>query len=175
MPMLGNYFRNILQQPNSAVPVAAGRPGMSAQPNQPLPQSALSAISPQQATNQPPLTRPYFPENQPPQAAAPADHSAADAAYQRYLSNAGYAGQLRDTLGGVTSNAAAQGLLNSGATLRAMQDRATEVNQRYYQDYLNQLLQQQQLSLGAGSLIGNLGQWSTSNSRGSGSGFNFGL
>lgn len=90
------------------------------------------------------------------------DTSAANSGYQNYLQQAGYAPAMRQLAQGVTGQGAASGLLNSGATANALQTRGTELNNQYYNNYLQQLAGLSGLGLQAGGLIANAGQKSTS-------------
>lgn len=86
----------------------------------------------------------------------------AQAGYQNYLQNAGYAPAMRQMSQGVTGQGAAAGILNSGTTAKALQTRGSEINQGYYNNYLQQLSNLSGLGLQAGGLVANAGQKSTS-------------
>jgi hypothetical protein len=90
------------------------------------------------------------------------DTGAANAGYQGYLANAGYAPAMRQLSQQITGQGAASGLLNSGATAKALQTRGTELNQGFYNNYLQQLAGLSGLGLQAGGLVTNAGQKSTS-------------
>lgn len=90
------------------------------------------------------------------------DTSAANSGYRNYLQQAGYAPAMRQLAQGVTGQGAASGLLNSGATANALQTRGTELNNQYYNNYLQQLAGLSGLGLQAGGLIANTGQKSAS-------------
>lgn len=92
------------------------------------------------------------------------DTGAANAGYQGYLDNAGYAPAMRQMSQNVTGQGAAAGLLNSGSTAKALQTRGTELNQGFFNNYLQQLAGLSGLGLQAGGLVANTGQKSTSNS-----------
>ncbi len=96
------------------------------------------------------------------------DTGAANAGYQGYLANAGYAPAMRQMGQQVTGQGAASGLLNSGATAKALQTRGTEINQGFYNNYLQQLAGLSGLGLQAGGLVANAGQKSESKSTGGG-------
>ncbi len=81
------------------------------------------------------------------------------AGFDTYKASTGYEDIFDEAMRGVTSNAASKGLLASGATLRATQDRAGQLAQQNFQNYLTQLLQGSQASLaGGGNLIGAITQ-----------------
>lgn len=93
---------------------------------------------------------------------------AANAGYQAYLANAGYAPAMRQLSQQITGQGAASGLLNSGATAKALQTRGTELNQGFYNNYLQQLAGLSGLGLQAGGLVANTGQKSEGTSTGGG-------
>lgn len=82
--------------------------------------------------------------------------------YNNYLQMAGYAPAMRQMTQGVVGQGAASGLLNSGATAKALQTRGTELNQGFFNNYLQQLAGLSGLGLQAGGLVANTGQKSTS-------------
>lgn len=82
--------------------------------------------------------------------------------YNNYLQNAGYAPAMREMSRGVVGQGAASGLLNSGATSKALQTRGTELNQSFFNNYLQQLQGLSGLGLQAGGLVANTGQKSNS-------------
>lgn len=92
-------------------------------------------------------------------AAAP---GSAQAGYNNYLQNAGYAPAMRQLSQNVTGQQAASGLLNSGATAKALQDRGNDLNGQYFNNYLQQLSGLSGLGLQAGGTVANTGQKSTS-------------
>ena len=85
----------------------------------------------------------------------------AQAGYNSYLNNAGYAPAMRQLSQGITGQGAASGLLNSGSTAKALQTRGTELNQSFFNNYLQQLAGLSGLGLQAGGLVANTGQKST--------------
>lgn len=91
-----------------------------------------------------------------------AEAGGAQAGYNNYLQNAGYAPAMRQLSQGIVGQGAAQGLLNSGATTQALQTRGTELNQQFFNNYLQQLSGLSGLGLQAGGLVANTGQKSTS-------------
>jgi hypothetical protein len=86
----------------------------------------------------------------------------ADQGYSAYLQRAGYAPAMRQLSQQVTGQGAAAGLLNSGATAKALQSRGTELNQQFFNNYLQQLGNLSGLGLQAGGLVANAGQRSSS-------------
>ena len=91
------------------------------------------------------------------------------AGFEQYKRSSGYDNIFNESMRGVTSNAAARGLLGSGATLRATQDRAGQLAQQNYANYLQQLMganqQRMQSGLGLAGLITQGGQTSQSSQR----------
>lgn len=94
------------------------------------------------------------------------DTAAANGGYQNYLQQAGYAPAMRQLSQGVTGQGAAAGLLNSGTTAKALQSRGAELNQGFFNNYLQNLSGLAGQGLQAGGLIANTGQRSTSSGRG---------
>lgn len=86
----------------------------------------------------------------------------AQAGYTNYLQNAGYAPAMRQLSQDITGQGAAAGILNSGSTGKAFQTRGTELNQGFYNNYLQQLAGLSGLGLQAGGLVANTGQQSSS-------------
>jgi hypothetical protein len=89
------------------------------------------------------------------------DTGAANAGYNNYLQMAGYAPAMRQMTQGITGQGAARGLLNSGSTTRRLQQSGAELNQGFYNNYLQQLTGVSGLGLQAGGLIANTGSRST--------------
>lgn len=90
------------------------------------------------------------------------DTSAAQGGYQNYLQMAGYAPAMRQLSQNVTGQGAAAGMLNSGSTARALQTRGAELNQGFFNNYLQQLSGLSGQGLQAGGLVANTGQRSRS-------------
>lgn len=90
------------------------------------------------------------------------------AGFEQYKRSSGYDNIFGEAMRGVTANAATRGLLSSGATLRATQDRAGQLAQQQYQNYLQQLMGANQARMQSGlGLAGTIaGAGSTSTSRG---------
>jgi hypothetical protein len=90
------------------------------------------------------------------------DTGAANAGYNNYLQMAGYAPAMRQLSQQITGQGAAAGILNSGSTAKALQTRGAELNQSFYNNYLQQLAGLSGLGLQAGGLVANTGQQSKS-------------
>lgn len=67
------------------------------------------------------------------------DPEAANAAFRNYLGSSGYNFRLNEGLRAITGNQAASGLLNSGATLKALNKYGQELASSEFQNYLGQL------------------------------------
>lgn len=65
----------------------------------------------------------------------------------------GYQDQLREGLSAVNNNAATSGLLNSGATLKALQERGNNLASGSFNNYLNFLIGQQGVGANAASAL----------------------
>jgi hypothetical protein len=96
------------------------------------------------------------------------DVGAANAGFQNYLQSAGFAPAMRQLSQNITGQGAASGLLNSGATAKALQSRGTELNQGFYNNYLQQLAGLSGLGLQAGGLVTSAGEYNKSKSTGGG-------
>lgn len=88
--------------------------------------------------------------------------------YDNYLQKAGFAPAMRQLSQNITGQGAASGLLQSGATSRALLTKGTELNNQFYNNYLQQLSGLSGLGLQAGGLVANTGQKSTGTSTGGG-------
>lgn len=86
------------------------------------------------------------------------DTAGAQQGYNNYLQMAGYAPAMRQLSQSVTGQGAASGLLNSGATAKALQTRGAELNQGYFNNYLQNLGGLTNQGLQAGGLVANAGQ-----------------
>ena len=91
--------------------------------------------------------------------------SAADA-FANYKKMAGYAPALADLQSGVTQGAAAQGLLNSGATSKALLKKGADLDQQTFGNFMQQLAGLSGLGLQGGQIIANAGQKSTGTNTG---------
>lgn len=83
------------------------------------------------------------------------------AGYTNYLQNAGYAPAMRQLSQNITGQGAASGLLRSGATSNALVTRGGELNNQFFNNYLQQLAGLSGLGLQAGGLVANTGQQSS--------------
>lgn len=77
------------------------------------------------------------------------------AGFEQYKRSSGYDNIFNEAMRGVTSNAAARGLLGSGATLRATQDRAGQLAQQNYANYLQQIMGVNQQRMQSGQQLAN--------------------
>lgn len=85
------------------------------------------------------------------------DPAAARAAFENYLGSTGFDFRLNRSLDAITGNRAAGGSLNSGATLRALQERGQQLASQEFANYLGQLGGVAQRGLAAGGAIGGAG------------------
>jgi hypothetical protein len=90
----------------------------------------------------------------------------AEQGYNNYLQLAGYEPAMRQLSRNITGQGAASGMLRSGPTAGALQTRGAELNQGFFNNYLQQLSNLSGLGLQAGGLVSNAGQKSTSTSTG---------
>lgn len=88
--------------------------------------------------------------------------------YQNYLQLAGFAPAMRQLSQNITGQGAAAGILNSGATAKALQTRGAELNNQFFNNYLQQLAGLSGLGLQAGGLVANTGQYSKGTGTGGG-------
>lgn len=72
-----------------------------------------------------------------------------NAAFQNYLDSAGYKTQLNSGIDALNSNAAARGMLKSGATLKATQRFGAGLGQQYFNNYIGQLMNSANMGLAA--------------------------
>lgn len=79
-------------------------------------------------------------------------------AFRQFQQGTGYQNVLRESLGSVNSNAYARGMGDSGATLKALQDRAGQVAQGSFGQYAGLLGNQQGVGLSAASALAGVGQ-----------------
>lgn len=76
--------------------------------------------------------------------------------FEQYRDSSGYQNIFNEAMRGVTSNAAARGLLSSGAMVRTAQDRAGQLAQQQYDNYLQRLMGVSQAQLAGGMNAGNV-------------------
>ena len=84
----------------------------------------------------------------------------AQGGYENYLQNAGFAPAMRQLSQGIVGQGAAAGILNSGSTAKELQTRGTELNNSYFNNYLQHLSNLTGQGLQAGQLVANTGQGS---------------
>lgn len=94
------------------------------------------------------------------------DVAGAKAGYNNYLQMAGFQPAMTELSRNITGQGAASGLLNSGSTAQALQTKGAELNNSFYNNYLQQLSGLSGLGLNAGGLVANAGQQSKSNGGG---------
>lgn len=71
------------------------------------------------------------------------------AAFQNYLDSSGYKTQMNAGIDALNSNAAARGMLKSGATLKATQRFGSGLGQQYFNNYIGQLMNTANMGLAA--------------------------
>lgn len=86
---------------------------------------------------------------------------AAQQGFDQYKESAGYKNILEGGNDAINANAAAKGMLNSGATLKAVNQHGQDTMGRFYNSYLDRLLGLGGQGIQAGSLLGQTGQKST--------------
>lgn len=79
-------------------------------------------------------------------------------AFRQFQAGTGYQTTLNEALGSVNSNAYARGMGDSGATMKALQDRAGQVAQGSFGQYAGLLGNQQGVGLSAASALAGVGQ-----------------
>lgn len=84
------------------------------------------------------------------------DQQVANKAFQNFQDSSGYQYQLNQGLGAVNSNAYATGMGNSGATLKALQDRGNQLANMSITGYLGQLTGQQGVGQNAKGALTNM-------------------
>lgn len=93
-----------------------------------------------------------------------------NAGYDRFKSSAGYQNVLDTAMRGLSGSAGSRGMLRSGSTLKALQDRAAGIGDQYFTNYLGQLSNLSGQGLNAGQLITSAGQRSQSSEKGASGG-----
>lgn len=89
------------------------------------------------------------------------DTAGAQTNYDNYLQNAGYSNALTQGERGITGQGAASGLLQSGATAKALTSFGGQLDQQYFNNYLQNLSGVAGLGQNANSQIANVGQQQT--------------
>lgn len=92
------------------------------------------------------------------QQSAPANGSAAPSAFDTWRNSTNYQFTMDQALKAGNQGYAANGMLESGAAMKGLQDRAATVANGYVGDYQNRLMQQQQIGMGAASALAGVGQ-----------------
>lgn len=90
--------------------------------------------------------------------------------FQNWQNSTGYQFGLNQGTQAITGNAATQGLLNSGSTLKAVDTYGQNYANTQYQNYLNPLQNLLGSGISSGSVIGGAGNVSNSTSQGSSNG-----
>lgn len=98
-----------------------------------------------------------------------------DAGYDRFRESAGYRNVLDTAMRGLSGSAGSRGMLRSGSTLKALQDRAAGIGDQYFTNYLGQLSGLAGQGLNAGQLVAGAGQRSQSSEQGAKGGIFGGL
>lgn len=88
----------------------------------------------------------------------------ASSAYDAYKKSTGYQSQINSGVNAITSSQATKGLLNSGATAKAVQSSASNIAQQNYSSYLSQLASTAGLGMSAAGIIDNAGTVSSQSS-----------
>lgn len=92
------------------------------------------------------------------------DTEAQNAAFDNFLNNSGYSFVQKQGMDGITGNRASKGLLNSGATAKALAGYNQNLTKGFLGDYMDKLFNLGNMGMNAGQLISGAGQESTSNS-----------
>ena len=85
-------------------------------------------------------------------------------AFNNWKNTAGYQSVLDEGNRNILGSAASRGIMNSGATLKALSDYGQKTAGSFFDQYVQRLLQMQQGGLAGGNLLANAGQWSTGQS-----------
>lgn len=88
--------------------------------------------------------------------------------FDDYKKNAGFDFALNRGQQGITGNAAARGLLNSGSTMKGLAEFETGLGAQYYNNWLDRLNGAAQTGIGAGAALTGAGSVSSGSSKGSG-------
>lgn len=86
------------------------------------------------------------------------DQAAADKAFQTYQDSTGYQFRLGQGMDAITGSRAARGLLDSGSTLKALNDYGQGMGSAEFSNYLSQLTGQQDIGLNAAYNVASQGQ-----------------
>lgn len=86
------------------------------------------------------------------------DQQAAQDAFQNYQQSTGYQFRLNEGMGAINQNAAASGLMNSGATAKALTQYGQNISSAEFGNYLNYLGGTEQTGLQAAANVASQGQ-----------------
>lgn len=86
------------------------------------------------------------------------DQQAAQDAFQNYQKSTGYQFRLNEGMGAISQNSAAAGLLNSGATAKALMQYGQNIGSAEFGNYLNYLGATEQTGLEAAANVASQGQ-----------------
>lgn len=92
----------------------------------------------------------------------------ANSAFNKYLDSTGYNFALNQGTNAITSNAASRGLLDSGATGKALTGYGQQLGGQYFNQYIQQLLGLGNQGLQAGQILSGAGNTSNSSAVSSG-------
>lgn len=92
-----------------------------------------------------------------PQTVAPAGLNP-EAAFNNYLNSTGYQFRVNEGNKAINQGYAAGGMLESGAALKALQDRGQNIATDYFKDYIGMLANQQGVGLSGASAVAGVGQ-----------------
>lgn len=148
-------------QPSSTMQMAATNPfiraivGSAYQNGAPLSEAAIEAygLTPQATTTAAPTTG-TTPANTTP---APTTAEAANAAYERFKNYTGYQTRLDEGLEAINSGYAANGTLQSGAAMQAINKFGQDYASNEFNNYMGYLGGQQQLASGAANALSGVG------------------
>ena len=91
--------------------------------------------------------------------------------FQRYKDSNQFQTNLQEGSSAITNNRAASGLLESGSTLKRLNEYGQQVNSNYFGSYMDQLFGLSQSGIGSGQLLAGAGGQSTGQSTSSGSSY----
>lgn len=77
--------------------------------------------------------------------------------FDTFKRNTGFNAAVEQGSRGITGNAAASGLLRSGSTARSLQNYGNQMQNQYYNNYMDRLFQQANLGFQAGNLVSGAG------------------
>lgn len=89
----------------------------------------------------------------------------ANDAFNKYLDSTGYNFQLQQGSNAITDNAAARGLLNSGSTLKALNNYGQNMGGQYFNNFIQQLMGLGTQGIQAGQTLAGAGNVNNSSSK----------